>query len=157
MSKKGKYLDDSWERTSTMKEFDTFSNIIHSLHQIQIFLSILFLSKNLAFYDPPSNKFYNQTDAKMFMYLSNCTKFSTSRIFWHREQFHSWVQLLSGKVMHNFKLDSWYFTPFDCQNHIKRERPNQVFFSKETVLTKASGNSRQGRLGFNGFLSRQDF
>ena len=106
------------------------------------FLSIFFLTKNLASYDLPSNRFYNQTDAKMFMYLSNCTKFSTSRIFWHREQFHSWVQLLSGKVMHNFKLDSWYFTPFDCQNHIKRERPNQVFFSKETVLTKASGNSR---------------
>ena len=30
-------------------------------------------------------------------------------------------------------------------------------FSKQTVLTKASGNSRQGRLGFNGFLSRGDF
>ena len=83
------------------------------------FLSMLFLSQKLAFYDPPSNKFCNQTDAKMFMYLSNCTKFSTSRIFWHREQFHSWVQLLSGKVMHNFKLDSWYFTPFDCQNHVQ--------------------------------------
>ena len=25
-------------------------------------------------------------------------------------------------------------------------------FSKQIVLTKASGNSRQGRLGFNGFL-----
>ena len=127
-----------WKCLTIFQEvsFILFTKYKHFFKQAFFWPKILLLMTRLQI------NFITKLMPKCNMYLSNCTKFSTSRIFWHREQFHSWVQLLSGKVMHNFKLDSWYFTPFDCQNHIKRERPNQVFFSKETVLTKASGNSR---------------